>query len=117
MNIKPIKTKKDYEAALKRVDDIWGSKIGSKNGDELDILVTLIEKYEKKHYFIEMPNPIEAIKFRMEQIGMDQKDLAKLIGTNRASEVLSGKRQLSLNMIRILRDELNISANSLVGSL
>lgn len=115
MNIKAIKTEKDYEKALKRIEKLWGSKFGSKNGDELDILVTLVEKYEMEHYPIEAPDPIEAIKFRMEQMGMEQKDLALLIGPNRASEVLSGKRPLSLNIIKILRNELNIPADSLLG--
>ncbi|MFA5169322.1 MAG: helix-turn-helix domain-containing protein [Candidatus Paceibacterota bacterium] len=117
MNIKPIKTEKDYERALKRVDAIWDAKANSKEEDELDILVTLIEKYETEHYPIEAPDPIEAIKFRMEQMGMEQKDLALLIGPNRASEILSGKRPLSLNIIRILRDELDIPVDSLVGSI
>ncbi|MDD4531334.1 MAG: transcriptional regulator [Candidatus Pacebacteria bacterium] len=117
MDIKPIKNEKDYETALKRVDELWGSKFGSKNGDELDILITLIEKYETEHYPIEAPDPVEAIKFRMEQLGMEQKDLAKIVGANRASEVLGGKRPLSINMIRTLRDELGISADCLVGSI
>jgi HTH-type transcriptional regulator/antitoxin HigA len=117
MNIKPIKTEKDYEMALRRADLIWDAKANSKEEDELDVLVTLIEKYETEHYFIKTPDPVEAIKFRMEQMGMEQKDLAKIVGANRASEVLSGKRPLSINMIRILRDELNISADFLVGSI
>ncbi|MFZ3055108.1 MAG: transcriptional regulator [Minisyncoccales bacterium] len=117
MNIKIIKTEKDYEKALKRADEIWDAKPNSKEEDELDILVTLIEKYETEYYPIKAPDPIEAIKFRMEQMGMEQKDLAEIIGANRASEVLSGKRPLSLNMIRILRDELNIPTDSLVGNI
>jgi len=117
MNIKPIKTEKDYERALKRIEEIWDAKPNSKDEDELDILVTLVEKYETEHYPIGIPDPVEVIKFRMDQMGMEQKDLAKLIGTNRASEVLSGKRPLSINMIRILRDELGIPADSLVGSI
>jgi HTH-type transcriptional regulator/antitoxin HigA len=117
MNIKLIKTKKDYEKSLKRVESLWGARLGSRDGDELDILITLIERYESEHYNIEAPDPIEAIKFRMEQLGMEQKDLAKIVGANRASEILSGKRPLSINIIRILRDELNIPADSLVGSV
>lgn len=116
MNIKLIKTEKDYERSLKRVEVLWGANVGSKGGDELDILITLIEKYESEYYNIETPDPIDAIKFRMEQLGMEQRDLAKIVGANRASEILSGKRPLSLNMIRVLRDELNIPADSLVGS-
>jgi len=115
MNIKVIKTEKDYKEAIKRIEKIWNSS-KLKETDELDILVTLVEKYETDHYVIDAPDPIEAIKFRMEQIGMEQKDLARIVGANRASEVLSGKRPLSLNMIRVLKEKLNIPADSLVGS-
>ena len=117
MEINPIKTEKDYKRSLKRIEEIWDAKPNSKNGDDLDILITLIERYETEHYPIEAPDPVEAIKFRMEQLGMEQKDLAKIVGANRASEVLGGKRPLSINMIRTLRDELGISADCLVGSI
>jgi HTH-type transcriptional regulator/antitoxin HigA len=117
MNIKLIKTEKDYEKALKRANALWDARANSKEEDELDILVTLIEKYETEYHPIKAPDPVEAIKFRMEQMGMKQKDLAKIVGANRASEVLSGKRPLSINMIRVLRDELNISADFLVGGI
>ncbi|MFA6376957.1 MAG: transcriptional regulator [Candidatus Paceibacterota bacterium] len=117
MNIKLIKNKKDYKEALKRVEELWDAKFGSKEGDELDVLATLIEKYETHQYEIAAPDPIEAIKFRMEQLGMEQKDLAKIIGANRATEIFNKKRSLSLNMIRILRAELNIPADSLIGSI
>jgi HTH-type transcriptional regulator/antitoxin HigA len=117
MNIKPIKNKKDHNEALMRVEELWDAKVGSKEGDELDVLTTLIEKYETGQYEIVAPDPIEAIKFRMEQLGMGQKDLAKIIGANRASEMLGKKRSLSLGVIRILRDKLNIPADSLIGSV
>jgi HTH-type transcriptional regulator/antitoxin HigA len=81
MSIKPIKTSYDYEKALERLEDIFDAKIGTKQGDELEILTILIEKYEKENFPIEMPDPIEAIKFRMEQLGMKQKDLAEVVGT------------------------------------
>ena len=115
MNIKPIKTKKDYEKALKRIEKIWEAKLGTKEGDELDILTTLIEKYEEVNYNILPPDPVEAIKFRMEQMNLKQKDLAKIIGKNRISEILNRKRSLSLNMIRIFHANLNIPIDSLVN--
>lgn len=115
MNIKLIKNNKDYRAALKRVEKLWQAAPDSAEGDELDVLATLIEKYENNYYKIAAPDPIEAIKFRMEQLGMEQKDLAKIIGANRASEMFGKKRSLSLGIIRILRDKLNIPADSLIG--
>ena len=114
MNIKPIKTKKDYKNALKRVEKLWDSKLKLKESDELDILVTLIEHYEEKNYKILPPDPIEAIKFRMSQTGLKQKDLAKIIGANRASEILKRKRNLTLNMIRLLHTNLGIPVDSLI---
>jgi len=116
MNIKLIKTKKDYREALKRVEELWNVAPGSKEGDELDLLAALIEKYENEHCSIDAPNPVEALKFRMEQMGMEQKDLAKIIGANRASEMLGKKRPLSLNIIRVLHKKLNIPAESLIGN-
>ena len=91
MNIKPIKTKKNYQEALKRIEWIWGALPGTPESDELDILATLVEKYEEANYAIVAPNPVEAIKFRMEQMGMDKKDLTKIIGANRVSELFSKK--------------------------
>ncbi len=117
MNIKLIKNKKDYEKNLKRVEELWNAKPKSRDGDELDVLTTLIEKYENEYHGIVSPDPVEAIKFRMEQLGIEQKDLAKIIGANRISEVLNKKRPLSINMIRILREELNIPADSLIGNI
>lgn len=91
MNIKPIKTKKNYQETLKRIERIWDALPGTPESDELDILATLVEKYEEANYAIAAPNPVEAIKFRMEQMGMDKKDLAKIIGANRVSELFSKK--------------------------
>lgn len=115
MNIKPIKTEKDYQKALKRLEVIFDARPGSKDGDELEILGVLIEKYEDEHYPIDAPDPIEAIKFRMEQMGYKQKDLAEIIGyKGRVSEILNRKRKLSLDMIRSLHEKLNIPLESLV---
>ncbi len=115
MNIKPIKTKKDYNEALTRIDKIFDAEPNTKLGDELDILVTLVERYEKEHYPIDLPDPIEAIKFRMEQMGYTQNDLASLIGLkSRVSEVLNKKRKLTLGMIRKLSEALSIPAEVLV---
>ena len=115
MNIKPIKTKEDYQNALKRVEKLWSAKAGSKASDELDVLVTLIEHSEENNYPILPPDPIEAIKFRMDQIGLEQKDLAKIIGANRTSEILKKKRNLTLGMIRLLHINLGIPTDSLIG--
>jgi HTH-type transcriptional regulator/antitoxin HigA len=117
MNIKPIKNKNDYSKALSRVEELWNAKPGSKEGDELDILATLIEQYENTHYKIEAPDPVEAVRFRMEQLVMKQKDLAKIIGANRTSEMFGKKRPLSLGIIRILHYKLNIPADSLIGCI
>jgi len=113
--IKPIKTKKDYQQALTRIESIFDAKPGSKEGDELEVLGILIEKYEHDHFPIDLPDPVEAIKFRMEQLGYSQNDLAKVIGQkSRASEILSRKRKLTLEMIRQLHSALNIPTNVLV---
>lgn len=115
MNIKLIKTDKDYQKALKRLEVIFDARPGTKEGDELEILGVLIEKYEDEHYPIEAPDPIEAIKFRMEQMGYKQKDLAKIIGyKGRVSEILNRKRKLTLEMIRSLHEKLNIPLESLI---
>src|SRR5690606_33261301 len=109
MEIKPIKNQKDYTRALERLDDIFDAKVGSPEGDELEILGILIDQYENEHFPIGLPDPVEAIKFRMEQLGYNQKDLAKIIGLkSRASEILNRKRKLSLEMIRQLHERLNI---------
>ncbi len=115
MEIKPIRTEKDYEKALKRLEVIFDARPKTKEGDEAEILSILIEKYEDVHYPIEAPDPIEAIKFRMEQMGYKQKDLAKIIGyKGRVSEILNRKRKLSLEMIRKLHEKMNIPLESLV---
>ncbi|MBX7096028.1 MAG: helix-turn-helix domain-containing protein [Flavobacteriales bacterium] len=115
MNIKPIKTQKDYRQALQRLEMIFDARPGTKEGDELVILGILIEKFEEEHYPIEAPDPIEAIKFRMEQMGYKQKDLEEIIGNKgRVSEVLNRKRKLSLEMIRSLHEKLNIPLESLI---
>ncbi len=115
MTIKPIKTEKDYNDALDRLESIFDSKKGSAQGDELEILSILIEKYEDEHFPIGFPDPIEAIKFRMEQMGYTQSDLAKVVGLkSRASEILNRKRKLTLEMIRLLHDNLKIPTEVLV---
>jgi HTH-type transcriptional regulator / antitoxin HigA len=113
--VKPIRTKRDYEIALKKVEKLWGAKSGTREGDQLDVLATLIDAYEAAHYPMDPPDPIEAIKFRMEQQGLSRKDLEPLIGTRtRVAEVLNRKRNLSIEMIRRLHDSLGISAEVLI---
>ena len=115
MNINPIKTEKDYELALARLDIIFHAEKETPEADELEILLTLIEKYEDEHYPIPLPDPIEAIKFRMEQMGLTQSDLAELLGEkSRASEILNKKRKLTLPMIRQLHESWNIPTEVLV---
>ncbi|HQV37436.1 MAG: helix-turn-helix domain-containing protein [Flavobacteriales bacterium] len=115
MTITPIRNEKDYQAALKRLDKIFDAKKGSKEGDELEVLAILIDAYENAHFPIGMPDPIEAIKFRMEQMGMKQKDLADAMGfKSRVSEVLNRKRKLTLEMIRKLNEVLRIPTEVLV---
>jgi HTH-type transcriptional regulator/antitoxin HigA len=115
MNIKPIRTKKDYQRAIERLEVIFYAKPGSKDGDELEILSILIDNYEKTHYPVGFPDPIEAIKFRMEQLNLQQKDLASLVGyKSRVSEILSKKRKLTLHMVRKLHRELSIPTEVLV---
>ena len=116
MNIKPIRTDKDYEEALQRVEVLMDAKEGTIEFDELEILSTLIENYEAKHFSIDIPDPIEAIKFRMEQEGLKQKDVAELFGNKvRVSEVLNKKRRLTLDMVRNLHDNLSIPYDSLLN--
>ena len=117
MNIKPIKSEKDYQNALKRLDSLMDAKVNTNEGDELEILGLLIEKYEEKNYPIDTPDPIEAIKFRMEQMGYKQKDLAVIIGyKGRVSEILNRKRKLTLDMIRKLHNALHIPLEALIQS-
>jgi len=115
MNIKPVKNARDYERALRRVEARWKSPEGSPEGDELDVLATLLEAYEREHYPIDVPDPVEAIKFRLEQQGKDSRALIGVIGQRtRVYEVMRGKRSLSLNMIRELHDKFGIPANVLI---
>ena len=115
MDIKPIKREADYERALRRVEELWDSPEGSAESDELEILTTLIEAYEREHYPIDLPDPIEAIQFRLEQTGKDSRALIGVIGQRtRVYEVLRGKRPLSLNMIRSLHEKLDIPAEVLI---
>ena len=115
MTIKPIKTNKDYQNALKRLEVIFDAKKGSPEGDELEILGILLEKYEDEHFPIGFPDPIEAIKFRMEQLGYNQTDLAKIVGLkSRVSEILNKKRKLTLEMIRVLHENLKIPTEVLI---
>ncbi|MGA6828126.1 helix-turn-helix domain-containing protein [Nitrospira sp. NS4] len=117
MTITPIKTARDYDRALRRVEELMDAKPGTKAGDELDVLTTLLEAFEAKHHAICPPDPIEAIKFRMDQLGMTRKDLEALLGgRGRVSEILTKKRGLSLEMIRRLHRELRIPLESLVGT-
>ena len=109
------KTKKEYNEALIRLEKVFDAKLGTSKGDDLEILTLLINQYEKEHFPIEAPDPIEAVKFRMEQLGMKQKDLADTIGfKSRVSEILNKKRKLTLEMIRKLNEELNIPTSILI---
>ena len=114
-SLRPIRTKANYEAALKEIERLWGARSGTPAGDRLDILATLIEAYEDVHYPMDAPDPIAAIKFRMEQQGLTRKDLEGILGTRtRVAEVLNGRRGLSINMIRRLHDKLGIPAEVLI---
>ena len=114
-DVRPIRSKTDCEAALAEVERLWGAKAGTRAGDRLDVLATLIDAYETEHYPMDPPDPIEAIKFRMEQQGLTRKDLEPIIGTRtRVAEVLNRKRGLSIDMIRRLHERLGISADVLI---
>jgi len=116
MNIKPIKTEQDYKNAIKRLDEIFDAKVGTPESDEADVLGLVIDEYEKKYYPIEAPDPIEAIKIRMEEMHLKRVDLAKdLGGKNRVSEILNRKRKLTVEMIRNLTTKLNLSAGLLIN--
>ena len=117
MKIKPIKIEKDYKKALKRLELIFDATPNSKDGDEAEILSLLIENYENKHYPIDPPDPIEAIKIRMEEMNLKQKDLVGVIGgKSRVSEILNKKKKLTVEMIRELEQVLHISASVLVNN-
>ncbi|GAA3687576.1 helix-turn-helix domain-containing protein [Gluconobacter japonicus] len=114
-DLKPIRNEADYDAALEEVGRLWGAKSGTPDGDKLDVLATLIDAYEAKHHPIDPPDPVEAIRFRMEQQGLTRKDLEPMIGPrNRVADVLNRKRGLSIDMIRQLHDGLGISAEVLI---
>ena len=115
MNIKLIKTEADYQKALKRLEEIFDAKIGTPESDEADILGLMIDEYERKHSPIEAPDPVEAIKIRMEELQLKQSDLAdSLGGENRVSEILNRKRKLTLEMIRNLTKRLSLSPGLLI---
>ena len=114
MEIKPIRTEDDYSAALKEIESLFDSEPGTANGDKLDVLVTLVEAYEAQHYAIRMPDPIEAIEYHMERLGLTRKDLALYIGLpSHISEILNRKRPLTLRMMRSLSQGLGISLDIL----
>lgn len=117
MEIKPIKTEQDYNQALERLEMIFDAKKDSSEGDELEVLGILIDQYENGQFPISLPDPVEAIKFRMEQLGYTQNDLANIVGLkSRASEILNRKRKLSLEMIRKIHEVLNIPTDVLIQS-
>ena len=114
MNIKPIKSEEDYIATLNQIDSLMDAKPNTFQMDELEVLTTLVEAYEAQHYVIDAPDPIEAIKFRMEQEGLKQKDLVNIVGSkSRVSEILNKKRKLTIEMIRNLHKQLHIPVESL----
>ena len=115
MDVKPIKSKKDHSLALKRIEQLMGAKKNSPEGDELDILVTLVEAFEAKHYTITAPDPIAAIQHRMEALGMERKDLEAFLGSkSRVSEVLNRKRKLTMDMVRSLHINMSLPAETLI---
>ena len=115
MNIKPIKTGADYQETLREIDSLMMASSNTPEGEKLDVLVTLVEAYERKHYPLELPDPVEAIKFEMEQKGLTVKDLEPMIGkSNRVYEILNYKRSLTLKMIWNLHKGLGIPAESLI---
>ncbi len=118
MAIQPIKTEKDYRKALLRIDGLMDAAPNTEAGDELDVLATLVEAYERDHFAIKSPDPVEAILFRMEQMGLDRKALEPFLGgRSRVSEVLNKKRSLSMNQIRKLHDGLGIPLENLIGAV
>lgn len=115
MNVKPIRTEQDYAAALERLSLLFDAPTGTPESDEADVWAVLVDEYEQRHYPIEAPDPIEAIKIRMEDMQLKQKDLVEAIGgKSRVSEVLSRKRKLTVDMIRNLTIRLNLSAQALI---
>src|SRR5271154_4972709 len=118
MQIHPIRTEQDHRAAVARIAELMGAAPGSAEGDELDVLATLADAYEAKHHAIDAPDPVAAIQFRMEQQQLSRKDLEPLIGSRaRVSEILTGKRNLTLTMVRRVKDGLGISADLLIRAV
>ena len=116
-DLRPLRSEADYEDALAEVEELWGAKAGTPQGERLDILATLIDVYETAHCPMKTPDPVEAIKFRMEQQGLTRKDLEKILGSRtRVSEVLNRRRGLSIEMIRKLHTELSIPADVLIAA-
>ena len=116
MEIRPIKTEQDYNMSIKRIEELWGAKRDTPEGDEFDLLCTLVESYEMKHYPIAPPDPIDAIKFRMEQMEMTKADMVEYLGSqSRVSEILNGKRRLTLKMVKLLYKGLKIPAEILLA--
>ncbi|QUN32648.1 transcriptional regulator (plasmid) [Cupriavidus sp. KK10] len=116
MDIKPIRTEQDYSTAMERIRQLWGAPVGSPEGDELEVLSILVERYEEEHYPIPPSDPVEAIKFRLDQQGLTTRDLEPFIGSSgRVSEVLNRKRKLSLSMVKRLHDGLRIPYESLLS--
>jgi len=115
MEIKPIREERDHDAALREIDRLWGAKTGTAKGDSLEVLLALVEGYERDHYPIDPPDPIDAIRFRLEQAGLDRRALTGVIGSRtRVYEVLRGDRPLTLAMIRRLHERLGIPAEVLI---
>lgn len=116
MQIHPIRSERDHERAVARISELMSARPGTPEGDELDVLATLVDAYEAKHHAMDAPDPITAIQFRMEQQGLTRKDLEPMIGSRaRVSEVLTGKRNLTLEMVRRVRSGLDISADLLIA--
>ena len=116
MKVQPIKNEQDHKAALQEIDRLWDAKPNTPEGDRLDLWVTLVEAYEAKHHVVLPPDPIEAIKFRMEQLSLSKSDIAPYLGgRSRVSEVLGRKRSLSVSMMKRLHKELHIPADSLLA--
>jgi len=116
MKIRPIRNQRDHAQAMRELEKLWGARPGTTAADDLEVLVTLVDAYEAKHYPIDPPDPVDAIVFRLEQQGMERSDLGEILGSrSRASEVLNRRRPLSIQMIVRLRDALGISADVLIG--
>ena len=115
MKLKLIENDRELDRALQRIEELWGTQSGTPEGDELDVLMLLVEKYEEENYAMPAPDPVEAIKFLMEQSGLSRRDLEPYIGASgRVSEILNKKRKLTLSMIRRLHDDLKIPYESLI---